>query len=698
MLATTSQTLYLYRPMVALLSGVCLTMIVVFYFALTVTWPFAVLALLATVLWLLRQQFFLTGVCAGLISMSLSVSPPYQQIFTDCRYQAVIQHADYSRQRRGGSLRLAATDIVCSTNHATTAANHLATRTQHLPNQTVQYWDYNGQLRHLAGQKLSIRSRLQPVQSRLNPMTLDYERYLLGQNIRLTAKSLHIEETQVAPWGIPRLRHTLANAINENLSANNAAIILALITGNRSKLSGEQRLYMRQTGTSHILAISGLHLALLGGLAWWLFQALWSLFSRLSDWIPPIQAGGIMALIIISGYAMLTGFNLPVQRAWLMFCLLIISWLWLRISPLHSLLLAAVVILLVDPYALLSVGFYYSFIATYIVLWCVQRNYPPLVNIILMQLLINLALLPITWWAFGMVSLSAFFVNLLIIPWLGLWVLPWAMLACILTLIAAPLAQPLWLLSEFSTTAMWQVIELFQALPLTLHPDYRPLFIVVVIAVVSVLAALALRQRYYLSGMLLLLLPLSRDAPPTMIIADSRYTSALIHNGTDAIIINPGYHYKQRNDADKWQRYLQHHQLRLAAIVLQDSKLNHIAATASLLKSYPKSTVISLTKMDLPYQQQFCLPFDRAHLQLQFSINADGHCQAIMTWYGQRIHLFPTLHSERNALLNASQFIWQSQQYNAQQLGAISIEKTMNDWKISYQRQTAKLWRKEIVH
>lgn len=693
MLAVTSQTFYLYRPIVALLCGVCCTIAVTFYFSLTITWLFLVAALLAAVLLLLRQQFFLTGICAGIVTMSININPPYQQTLTDCRYQAVIQHADYSRQRRGSALRLAATDIVCT---VTDASAHSVTSTLHLSNQSIQYWDYDGRLRHLGGKQLHIHSRLQPVHSRLNPLTLDYERYLLGQGIRLAAKSLRVNAIQAANWDLPQLRHILAKSINENLSANNAAIILALVTGNRSKLSGEQRLHMQQTGTSHILAISGLHLALLGGLAWWLFQVLWALSPRLSDWLPPIQAGGIAALIVISGYAMLTGFNLPVQRAWLMFCLLIVSWLWLRMLALYSLLFAAVVILLLDPYAFLSVGFYYSFIATYIVLWCVQRDDSPLINIILMQLLINLALLPITWWAFGMVSLSAFFVNLLIIPWLGLWVLPWAMLACILTLIAAPLAQPLWFLLDLSTTAMWQVIELFQALPLTLRPDYRPLFGVVIIAVVSVLAALALRRCYYLSGMLLLLLPLSLEAPPTMIVADSRYTSALIHNGTDAIIINPGYHYKQRNDADKWQRYLQRHQLQLAAIVLQDSKLNHIAATASLLKSYPKTTVITLTKMDLPYQQQFCSPLNRANLQLQFSINTDGHCQAILTWYGQCIRLFPAANSGHNALLNASQLIWQSQQYNAQQLGAVSIEKTMHDWEISYQRQTAKLWRKGI--
>ncbi len=688
-----TQTFVKIPPLATLAAGIFTSLLLLIFLAFQPSFFGVALAGFVALIAFPLQRFFIVGIALGMIAIGINTSPPYQQTFNHCQYQATISQANYSKSLQGKEVRLLAENIHCEG--------------KKLPNQTLQFWDNQQQLKFLTTQRMTVQSELIPIHASLNPYSFDYEKFLISEGIRLQAKKLSIINKQAHNRPILQLRNAFSSTITQYLSRDNAAIILALVTGNRTALSQQQKHTLQQTGSSHILAISGLHLALVGGLAWLIGQWLWALSWRLSDKVMPIQAGAVFAFIIISLYALLTGFDLPVKRAWVMFSLLIFAWLWLKSISTNTLLIAAIVVLLTSPYSVISVGFYFSFIATFIVLWCSQLTYPPLIKVLIMQGIINLTLLPITWFVFSSIPLSSFGVNLLIIPWLGLWVLPWAIAACVLTLFSPTLAQPLWSMVDFSTSALWQSIQFFDELHWSISPTFNPSLIAVIIAVSGLIAALITGKKYLLLAFLCIFLPIRLPTNPAFVVADSRVTSALIHNGKTAIIINPGRRYRQINKAKKWQRYLQQHGISLAAIVLYDGKISHISATSWLLKQHPKAKVITLKPLFLPYNNKYCQSLALKQLTLTTQTQ-DKNCRATLSWFGQSIDLFPNDISENHhtALLNQSQLIWQGKNYNSKKLGAVTVildnpddSQTKTEkpkFSVHYERQKRRLWRKAI--
>lgn len=661
-------------PALSLTTGLLLSILGLMFAALSPSVPILWVAGLTGVVFWLLGRFLFCGVMLGLLAVGLNAPLPYAQTYEHCTFFARVTQPNYSNRYLGQNIRFDAKTIRCQQGV--------------LPDQTLQFWDNHHQLSNVKNDVLKVSATLSPVHSRLNPYHFDYEKHLLSEGVRLSAKNLHLLESNsdFSPWS--QLQYGVANAIQTHLSAQSAGIILAILTGNRSALSPEQKASLQATGTSHLLAISGLHIALVGGIIWLSSQYIWALSWRLSDWISPRHVGAVMALFAITFYAVFTGFDVPVKRAWVMFSLLTLSWLWGRGITNYSLLLAACAVMIVSPYAVVSVGFYFSFIATFVVLWCSRLPYLPLVNVLLMQACINLILLPITWWTFGTIPLSAYFVNLLVIPWLGLWVLPWAIVAVIFSSLSSVVAAPIWRLLDHTTAMLWQTIATAEQLHWTLSPESRPVLSAVVIAVSAVLLAM-LTKKYWLSlGWLVILLPLPIQRDPELILADRRYTSVLIHNGTTAIVINPGRRYRHNNDAKLWQRYLQDKRLKLGAIVLENEGLSRISATNWLLSQHPDARVITLTPMYLPYAAVYCQPIEFGDLSLRVT-QADHHCNASLHWLGHTMPLFAD-GKAKNALGKKATLNWYGKHYKAQQLGAITISRHGVDTR----RHQSRLWRK----
>lgn len=642
---------------------------------------------------LLRRFYVLAGGCLGVVSVCLFIAPPITQSYADCTYHVVIDQADYSQQRLGKTITLRASQIVCHVENPTPADDTLSNTTSSpidLPNQKLLFYDSQRQFHAYQQQnvKLILQSQLIPVHGRLNHHAFDYEKYLHENGIRLQIKSPTVLSQIPLYHPIIRLRNTLTKTIQSNLSPKPAAIILALIVGNRSALTPSQKAIMQHTGSSHILAISGLHLALIGGWTWLLVQWLWGISLRLNRYLQPIQAGAIAALCVITLYALVSGFDIPVRRAWLMFSLLILAWLTLRPLNYHSLLLAGCVVVFFDPYALLSVGFYFSFIATAVVLWAARLPYSPIIKILILQGVITTTLLPITWFVFGTVSLGGFFVNLLIIPWLGLWVLPVAIIACGLTVFTAP--TWLWQFLSLTTEALWHVITWFERLDWHFTPNTQPHLFSVVIAVTCLLLCLYRRTWWYSIGILSLWIPLPTASTPAVVMADERSTSVLVHNGKTAILLNPGRKYRHINHADKWVRYLNQRGLSLSHVVLSDDKLSHISATYSLLKRFPNAEVITLKDVPLPYDSHYCQPITLANLNLKTTLS-NKNCHAKIIWFD---HVIDIGGNTANAILPHATLRWHHHIYDAQRLGAITITPTQVP---RYLRQQHKPWREVIA-
>lgn len=132
------------------------------------------------------------------------------------------------------------------------------------------------------------------------------------------------------------------------LSADDAAMLTAMLTGDRTLLSHRLRVGFERTGSFHLLVVSGMHLAIFSGIVFWIARRL-----RLS------RAWASAATIAVSlAYALFTGFGQPVQRAfWMVALYLTGRMLWRERRPLNAIGFAALVMLAVSPSALFDAGF-----------------------------------------------------------------------------------------------------------------------------------------------------------------------------------------------------------------------------------------------------------------------------------------------------------------------------------------------------
>lgn len=143
-----------------------------------------------------------------------------------------------------------------------------------------------------------------------------------------------------------------------------AGLVIGLTIGEQSAIATNDWDTMRLTGTAHLAAISGLHITMMGWMVSLIVSWVWRRLPWLRQWRPAPVVAGWLGLGGALFYALLSGWGVPAQRTVLMLAVVTLlrvggrRWPW----PL-SLLIAAVVVTLLDPWALLQAGFWLSFAA-----------------------------------------------------------------------------------------------------------------------------------------------------------------------------------------------------------------------------------------------------------------------------------------------------------------------------------------------
>jgi len=220
----------------------------------------------------------------------------------------------------------------------------------------------------------------------------------------------------------------------------NLALIKALTIGEGNTISQNQWDLFRKTGTTHLIVISGSHIGLVAGLVFFVVLRLWAWIGILS--IPPQRVAAVAALLVAVFYAALTGFSVPAQRAVIMLAVVMVAIVAQRNSrPFNTLAMALVIVLAYDPLAVLSAGFWLSFLAVGIIIYAVAgRLGRPgyFEGIIKINWMTTLGLSPLLLFFFQQVSLIAPVANLIAVPVINLLIVPLSLLA-IMTLFLFPL-------------------------------------------------------------------------------------------------------------------------------------------------------------------------------------------------------------------------------------------------------------------
>jgi competence protein ComEC len=175
-------------------------------------------------------------------------------------------------------------------------------------------------------------------------------------------------------------------------------------------------------------------------------QWFWRRSEYLTLRLPALKAGAVVALGGAFIYAALAGFSLPTQRALLMLAITLGSViLGLRIAPLRTLLLAMFLVVVLDPMATLSAGFWLSFGAVAVIMLCIGGRIAPWTGwrqMIRVQWYVTLGLIPVLLLYFGQASLISLPVNLIMVPWFTLILVPMVLLG--LPLLALPWVAGWW--------------------------------------------------------------------------------------------------------------------------------------------------------------------------------------------------------------------------------------------------------------
>lgn len=317
------------------------------------------------------------------------------------------------------------------------------------------------------GERWRLTVRLKQPHGFLNPGGFDYEGWLFRQRIRATGyvrqkgENVKIGEAGIE-YTVDRFRSMLRDLFEEKIAAARAAgIMSALVIGDRSGIGHKDWELFRRTGTTHLIAISGLHIGIVAGFTFFLGRFLWSRSESLTLRLPAPIAGALFALTAAFIYAALAGFALPTQRALVMLGVFMTAVIFRQ--PLRSgqtLALALLLVVALDPFAVLSPGLWLSFFAVAVILYGVtgRISIPTWVTLWKVQLFVAIGLAPVLLaWSLNL-SLLAPIINLIAVPLFSLVIVPLCLVGTLILLLSDLIGTPIitfvgWLL-KFSGDAL----------------------------------------------------------------------------------------------------------------------------------------------------------------------------------------------------------------------------------------------------
>lgn len=450
-----------------------------------------------------------------------------------------------------------------------------------------------------AGQRWAMKLKVRAVHGQLNEGGFDSQRYALAQHQPLSGRFLHATVIESSC----SLRARYLASLNTTLARYPwQQVILALGMGERLSVSQEVKNIMRDTGTAHLMAISGLHIAFAALLAGGLIRgAQFLLPTRWIHWQTPLVGGIVCATF----YAWLTGLQPPALRT----VVALAAWGLLKLSgrqwsgwEVWFCCLAAIVI--ADPIAVLSQSLWLSAFAVAALIfwyqwfpvpaWALPRAGKVALDLVHLQLGITLLLLPVQIALFHGVSVTSFLANLFAVPLVTFISVPLT-LAGMIGHLTGPLMveEGLWALADASLDVLFRALK---SLPEGwINIDYRWQYL----SLAPWLTLMAWRLNAWrtypvicLSGVLLLSWPFWRT-PRTeawqvhMLDVGQGLAMVIAHNGK-AILYDTGRAWPDGDSAQQliipWLRW---HNLEPEGIILSHEHLDHRGGLSSLQKTWP---------------------------------------------------------------------------------------------------------------
>ncbi|HLP99009.1 MAG TPA: DNA internalization-related competence protein ComEC/Rec2 [Sideroxyarcus sp.] len=478
----------------------------------------------------------------------------------------------------------------------------------------------NDPLQLSAGERWQLTVRLKQPHGSSNPHNFDFEAWALERDIRATGyihakgENLMLAPQTASPaYLVQRLRETVRTHFRKTLGdAPYAGILVALAIGDQSDITQDEWQLFNRTGINHLMSISGLHITLLAGLVFALVYWLWRRSIRLTLLFPARKAAALAGLFAALFYTLVSGYEVPAQRTLYMVATFTAMLLLSRnVSPSQMLAAALMVVLLADPWAVLSPGFWLSFGAVALIFYVTAnrlRKQHWLREYGKVQWAMTIGLIPPLLALFQQLSLVSPIANAFAIPLVSFVVVPLTLLGTL-----PPFEWMLYLAHQAMHLCMW-LLEGVDRLPNTVWIQHAPPVWAIVCGMAGALWLLAPRgfPLRWLGSLLLLPMFLAPVATPAegaariTVFDVGQGLAVAVQTRDHALLYDTGPDFS--GDADSGNRILLPALrgmgiMHLDKLVLTHDDIDHIGGAVSVLQGMPVTDVLSSLSSSHPRLQ-----------------------------------------------------------------------------------------------
>ncbi|OUR77004.1 hypothetical protein A9Q83_12305 [Alphaproteobacteria bacterium 46_93_T64] len=307
------------------------------------------------------------------------------------------------------------------------------------------------------GQHVRVKAVLLPPPPPAYPGAYDFQRDFYFKSIGATGYALSKPEIigeSFTSWNLfSSFTSSLRNSVNQHVveaaPKETAGFSIAIMTGDRGSLSKHVIDNMRGSGLAHLLAISGLHMGMVGGIIFFGFRFSLSLFPTIALKYPIKKWAAVFAMGGLTCYLLLSGMSVSALRAFLMISMVFLAICFDRSAlSLRNLAIAALLILIFLPESLLGASFQMSFSAVFCLIAVYERFGVVLITaantggmlkrgayylcgVAITSLIASTATAPFAIYHFGSFAALGILANLIAVPIMGFWVMPFTLLSFI---------------------------------------------------------------------------------------------------------------------------------------------------------------------------------------------------------------------------------------------------------------------------
>lgn len=312
---------------------------------------------------------------------------------------------------------------------------------QRLPSRSRVTWFEPSRIPML-GEIWEFELRLRRPHGNSNPGAFSLENWMFREKLHAAGYVVAGERNRLLRTGVLSPIETYRQGFVDRagtIGGSSASVLAAIGVGSRHLISRQQWDRYAKTGSSHLMAISGLHIGLAAAAAFFLVVLLSGIFRLPGN---HLDLATIAAILMATSYALVSGFAVPSQRATIMLGLAAIAFLSRRRAvPGRIVASVALLLFVLDPISLMMPGFVLSFGAVVVLLWFARSYWLPrpglrFFQLITMQFILLLGLMPLTVFIFQRIAFAAPVVNLITVPVFSFITVP-------LTL-ASMLLNPVW--------------------------------------------------------------------------------------------------------------------------------------------------------------------------------------------------------------------------------------------------------------